>query len=346
MLKALPVAPPLPAPHPVPTPSLSVVVVNFHSWDDTAALADQLLGPTPGAAEVVVVDNGSPRHPLAAALRRRPEVSLRRWGRNRGFGRAANEGCRLSRGHWFLLLNPDVSVPPGFADAVLARAERLPADVGIVGFRLRHSDGSVQHSAGPYPTLLGTLARLLLPRARRKYHAAAGPGPVDWVTGCCLLVRRECFEQLGGFDPAFFLYYEDVDLCRRARERGWGVWFDPALEVTHHRPLHVRAVPPPLRLCTRHGLLTYAGKHWPGWQLRVLAGVVRLEAWLRQAWADWRRDAAAVGAYRKLRRLAADLAGGRTRRARRRLVRVVHRRGAAGHGTGLAAPKDEAPVFS
>ena len=58
-----------------------------------------------------------------------------------------------------------------------------------------------------------------------------------------MLVRRDCFEQLGGLDETFFLYYEDVDFCRRAREAGWSVWYDPALRVTHHFPLHTRAVP-------------------------------------------------------------------------------------------------------
>ena len=67
---------------------------------------------------------------------------------------------------------------------------------------------------------------------------------MPWVTGCCLLVRRDCWHDLGGFDEDFFLYYEDADLCRRARGRGWSVWYEPGLRVTHFHPLHVRAVPP------------------------------------------------------------------------------------------------------
>jgi GT2 family glycosyltransferase len=312
------------------SPRLSVVVVNYRYWDDTAALVGQLLtAPCAGRgeAEVVIVDNHSPPHPLARSLRRRPGVSLRRWGRNRGFARAANEGCRLSRGRWLLLLNPDMTAPPGFLDEVLAVADRLPNNAGVVGFGLRHGDGSDQLSAGPFPTLAGTLARLVLPRRRRKYQRL-DPGrasEVDWVTGCCLLVRRDCFEQVGGFDPGFFLYYEDMDLCRRARARGWTVWYEPGLCLVHHRPLHTRDVSPPLRLFTRHALLTYAARHWPRWQLRVLAGVVQAEGWLRAAWARWRgnRDAAAV--FGELRALAGDLARGRPRAARRRLGRVVRR---------------------
>jgi GT2 family glycosyltransferase len=308
-----------------------VVIVNYCQWPDTAGLVRQLLAAPAvrgGEAEVVIVDNHSPPHPVAARLRRWPGVSLRRWPRNRGFARAVNEGCRLSRGQWLLLLNPDVSVAPDFLDRVVALTDQLThaqPRAGIVGLQLYNSDGTPQLSSGPFPTLASTLARLLLPRPWRKYHALAAPRRrrVPWVTGCCLLLQRDCLEELGGLDQDFFLYYEDVDLCRRARARGWTVWFEPSLSVVHHSPLHLREVPPHLRLFTRHSLLTYAGKHWPGWQFRLLAGVVRAEARLRQGWAEWQGDGAAADLFAELGAIASDLADGRAARARRRLNRVV-----------------------
>jgi GT2 family glycosyltransferase len=307
-----------------------VVVVNYRQWPSTAALVRQLLATEParrGDVEVVVVDNHSPPHRLLAPLRRRPGVSLRRWGRNRGFARAVNEGCRLSRGDWFLLLNPDVTVPEHFVAGVLRLTEELAGEprAGVVGLQLRSSDGTRQLSAGPFPTLAGTLAGLALPRARRKYQAQRGRARrrVPWVTGCCLLLRRACLQDLGGLDEDFFLYYEDVDLCRRAWQRGWSVWYEPALRVTHHQPLHGRPVTPLLRLITRHALLTYAARHWPRWQLRVLAGVVRLEAWSRRLWARWQGRAADAELFRELGELAAEVARGDERRARRRLDRRV-----------------------
>jgi GT2 family glycosyltransferase len=310
-----------------------VVVVNYLRWEDTAALLRQLRAAPAlrrGDAEVVVVDNHSPWHPVVPRLRRQSGVSLRRWRHNRGFARAGNEGCRRSRGDWLLLLNPDVTLAPDFLDRALDRTLELgrqePA-AGIVGFGLRDPDGSPQPSAGPFPTLAGTLSRLLLPRPWRKYYlrADAGPRRVDWVTGCCLLVRRTCWEDLGGFDPAFFLYYEDVDLCRRARQRGWDVWYDPSLTAVHHHPLHRRVVPPHLRLITRHALLTYAGKHWPAWQLRLLAGIIRLEAWVRRRQAVVADDHDGAAIFHTLGQAARDLGGGRTAAAGRRLLRVVRR---------------------
>jgi GT2 family glycosyltransferase len=225
-----------------------------------------------------------------------------------------------------LLLNPDVRVPEEFLDRVLATADRLAAAepcVGIVGFQLRHADGSRQGSTGPFPTLANVLAGLLRPRARRRCQPLRGPRRqnVPWVTGCCLLVRRECWQALGGFDEDFFLYYEDVDLCRRACAAGWSVWYEPGVRVTHFRPLHNRPVPAPLRLMTRHALLTYGAKHWPNWQFRLLGGIVWAEAGLRQLLAHGRGQSDAATHFARLRHLAADLLRGRGLRARHRLLR-------------------------
>ncbi len=309
------------------------MVVNYHSWPDTADLVRQLRTAScsrRGSAEVVIVDNHSPLERTAQRLRRLAGVSLRRLGRNHGFARAVNEAWRLSRGEWLLLLNPDVTLGPGFLDDVLALLTRLqfdPTPVGIVGFHLLNPDGSRQLSSGPFPSLLSTLTRLLLPRSRRKYQDIPTDQrrAVDWVTGCCLLVRRSCLEQLGGFDPDFFLYYEDVDLCRRARQAGWTVAFEPALSVIHHRPLHARPVSAHLRLITRHALLTYARKHWPRWQFRLLGGLVRIEAWCRSLWARWHGQPETATTFARLGRIASELIQGRPERAERQLRLVVRR---------------------
>jgi GT2 family glycosyltransferase len=310
---------------------LSVVLVNYRQWANLQRLTEQLLAASctrQGEVELVIVDNHSPLDRLIHSLRRREGVSLRRWGRNRGFARAANEGCRLSRGEWFLLLNPDMSATPDFLDGVLTLVDRLAAQprTGIVGLQLRNSDGSRQLSAGPCPTLAGTLARLVLPRACRKYRFVSGQRSqeVPWVTGCCLLVRRSCFEQLGGFDRNFFLYYEDVDLCRRAHALGWSVRYEPGLQVVHHAPLHTRRVPAPLLACTRHGLLTYAAKNWPTWQVRVLAVLVGLEASWRRRLALRRRDVRSALVFTQLQAIVGHLRKGQPRPAWRLLERLMN----------------------
>jgi GT2 family glycosyltransferase len=309
-------------------PRLSVVIVNYRQWDKTEELVRHLNASPAlkrGDAEIVIVDNHSPRHPIARRLRRTPNVSLRRWPQNRGFARAVNEGCRLSQGDWFLLLNPDTTPTEEFLEGAVAMLDSLEPNAGIVGFHLRNSDGSRQLSAGAFPTLLSTLARVVLPRSRRKYQTLRTEKrcQVAWVTGCCLLVRRECLCDLGGLDEDFFLYFEDVDLCRRAAGRGWSVWFEPNLTVIHHHPLHQRAVPAALRMVTRHSLMTYAAKHWPAWQFRLLTRIVQGESWLRRLNA-WRiGDSPQAKIFAALGNACRDLRRGDPGAARERLEQAV-----------------------
>lgn len=271
-------------------PYVSVVVINYCQWRNTDRVTRQLLDADSidnGGAEVIIIDNDSPPSPVTQRLRRTPQVQLKSFHQNTGFARAANEGCRLARGEWILLLNPDTSVPEGFLDQLEAQCRALEHEepnAGVIGLALHHADGSEQASAGPPPTLRRTLAGLFVPRRVRKCQHIAGANrvAVPWVTGCGMLIRRDCWADLGGFDESFFLYYEDADFCRRAWEREWSVWFEPTLRLTHYQPLHVRPVPPELRLMTRHALLTYARKHWPGWQAKTLAAVVWCEGLARQ----------------------------------------------------------------
>ena len=303
----------------VDTPQLSVVIVNFCQWKNTARLTHQLRSSEAvrrGAAEVVIIDNHSPESGEAERLAKLSGVQVVRSGANEGFARAVNRGGLGSRGEWVLLLNPDVTVDASFLDDVLDHAGRFAAvdpAAGVIGFQMRNRDGSRQASAGAFPTLVRTLGGLLVPRSRRKcrHHRLDRRRQVPWVTGGCLLVRRDCFERLGGLDESFFLYYEDVDFCHRARADGWGVWYEPGLQVTHHFPLHTRGVPPPLRLVTRHALLTYAKKHWAGWQAGVLGAVVWAEAVARAAVAARRKDAAGVECFGRLRELVGHVLSGR-----------------------------------
>jgi len=306
------------------TPQLSVVIVNFCQWKNTARLTRQLRRSEAvrrGAAEIVIVDNHSPRHPLRKKLAKLSGVSLYRSGRNTGFANAVNRGSNLSHGEWVLMLNPDVTVPEGFLDRVLELAQRFPAvdpRCGVIGFQMRNPDGTKQASAGPFPTLARTLRGLLLPRSRRKcqHQTLDRRQQVPWATGGCLLVRRDCFEQLRGLDESYFLYYEDVDFCRRAREAGWSIWYEPLLRVTHHFPLHTRRVPAPLRLVTRHALLTYATRHWSKWQSGLLSRIVWTEALVREKLAKRREEPANEECYRQLRSMVGELREGRDGAAR------------------------------
>ncbi len=323
-------APPIPA----TTPLVSVVVVNYRRWEETATLIEQLVGEEGlyrDRIEVVVIDNASPSHPLEKQLRLDPRIRFHRQATNRGFSAGVNAGYRLSRGKWLLVLNADLHVPQGFLDLIAAASLDFDAEVqagkpvGVVGFRLRNRDGSHQLSTGFFPSFWKMVLGLLRPRTRRKYETPSGADrqPVSWVTGSCVLVRRACLRELNGFDEDYFLYYEDVDLCLRAQDRGWSVCYEPAVHAVHLDPLQNRPLTEAMRAITRHASLTYFRKHLFGWQFRALSRLVRAENWLRQRWAELRGRRGDAAVCRKLRGICLDLARNRPRDARERLDELL-----------------------
>lgn len=216
----------------------SAVIVNYASWPHTLRCVESLLGA--GDPEIVVVDNDReepPELPEGVRLLRNPE--------NLGFARACNRGLRTSSGEIVVFVNPDVIVERDFFER-LGEFFRGAPQAGVAGPRIVDGTGALQLSARREVNLAsGLLGRTsLLTRAfpksrlvRRMFPAAGEPGApvaVDWVSGACLAARREVLEELGGFDERFFMYFEDADLCRRARQAGWKVFYLPRVQVVHH----------------------------------------------------------------------------------------------------------------
>ncbi len=324
------------------TPLVSVVIVNYRRWEETAHLVDQLLGEAHifrDHLEVIIVDNASPRHPLEDRLSSYERVKIVRLEENCGFSAGVNAGFQRCKGPWLMVLNPDVVLCPGFADFLCAAVRDVDEDaahgapIGVVGFRLRNRDGTTQLSTGLFPSLTRMVLGLLKPRKTRKYIVPSGTErqKVPWVTGSCMLIRRKCMEQLGGFDESYFLYYEDVDLCRRAMERGWTVCYEPTLEAVHLDPLQNRPLTEPMRAITRHASLTYFRKHLHGWQFWGLAQIIRVEALLRQGLLTLRGKHRDAHICSQLRGVCDDLLQQQPEAARMRLQRVLD-------VAGMAAP--------
>jgi GT2 family glycosyltransferase len=315
-------------------PLVSVIIVNYRRWDETAALVRQLVAEDHlfrDRIEVCVVDNASPRSPLETVIQEHFHVPICRLPENRGFSAGVNAGVAMSRGHWVLVLNPDLVVCNGFVDLMCAAAVDCDEDisngapVGVVGFQLRNRDGTHQLSTGFYPTLTKMVLGLLRPRTQRKYFVPLENRrqSVSWVTGSCLLVRRTCMGQIGGFDEDFFLYYEDVDLCRRAQEQGWAICYEPAVKAVHLDPLQNRPLTETMRAITRHASLTYFRKHLSSWQFRGLAQIIRAEAWGRQLWAKLSGRTLDAAICRQVRSVCRDMVRGRPTQARQRLEEVL-----------------------
>jgi GT2 family glycosyltransferase len=299
-------------------PIITVVIVNFQSWPDTERLVESLLG-TPevesGLVQVVVVDNASEGSPPLSIDTARPGLQFIPRKENGGFAVGVNTGWRATSSPWLLLLNPDVSVPEGFLNRIVSLVRRLGTDAGspgIIGFALRNPDGTRQPSVGRFPTLLRSAWEQLIPRSRRKYQAVwrTKRGPVDWVTGACVLVNARMLEGLGGLDEDFFLYYEEVALCRSASRGGWRVEFDPSIEVVHLRPLQNRPVSARMRVITRHSKLLYFRKHLPRWEFLGLCLVVAAEARWGAFWSRVRGRLDETRAWRTIAKIERTLRQG------------------------------------
>jgi N-acetylglucosaminyl-diphospho-decaprenol L-rhamnosyltransferase len=224
---------------------VSVVIVAYESRQLLGRCLAALAADTGRTAstEVIVVDQASSDGTVAWLAAEHPVVRVVPLAENVGFGAGNNRGAELASGSWLLLLNSDAFVRPGAIDELVRLAAARPA-IGVAGPRLLWPDGRLQRSCRRFPTVFRLATeylylRKLAPRSRILNGFYCGefahdePRRVDWVTGACLLVRRDLFERLGGFDEAFFLYSEEVDLLYRAAQLGAETWFDPAAEVTH-----------------------------------------------------------------------------------------------------------------
>jgi GT2 family glycosyltransferase len=305
--------------------SLSVVIVNYQSWPDVLSLVASLANSPSiesGSTEILVVDNASAEPVPTPLLDPKPGIRLLFQPTNAGFASGVNAGWRASRAAWLLVLNPDIVADPKLIEDVLGRirkyGERSEGEPGIVGFGLRNPDGSRQPSVGVFPGLFRTVWEQLIPRGRRKYQPdwRVRPGPVDWVTGACMLLNSRMLEDVGGMDEEFFLYYEEVALCRSALRKGWRVEFDPEVSVVHLRPLQNRPISSKMRVITRHSKLLYFRKHRPAWEFGALNVAVRLEARVRQAWSRHRGQLEEARAWRAVERVARELADGKSKGGR------------------------------
>ncbi len=221
----------------------SFIVVSWNVCEKTCACLKSLRTYMP-EHEIVVVDNNSADDSCAQIKKYFPEVTLIENGDNRGFGRANNQGAAVATGDVFCFINNDTEVHD---DGLLRLAEELMRDekVGIIGPRIVFGDGRFQSSYARFPNVLDTVVmfglELFSPvkspfHYRKRYWGREfkSKRAVDWVSGCCLLVERCFFFELGQWDERYFAYCEDPALCRVVRARGRVVWYDPSVTITHH----------------------------------------------------------------------------------------------------------------
>lgn len=230
-------------PPPTEAVRLSVLLVSYN----TQGLLDRCLGALDaaraqagGVSEVIVVDNASHDGSVAHLAAHHPSVRVIVSPSNLGFGRANNLALEASQGDYILLLNTDAFVEPDALRRTLAFMDAHP-DVGVLGVRLVGGDGLLQPSCRYFPTPWNEAVQRMglqrwFPRTRLVDdmdwdHASVRD--CDWVTGCFYLVRRQTVDEVGLFDPRYFLYNEEVDHCMAVRRAGWRVVYFPDTTVIH-----------------------------------------------------------------------------------------------------------------
>jgi N-acetylglucosaminyl-diphospho-decaprenol L-rhamnosyltransferase len=209
--------------------SVAAVVVSFEARDHLQRCLASL-----GGEEVVVVDNASSDGSAALVREHFPTVRLLALERNIGFGAACNRAVEdLADAELILLLNPDTILRPGAIERLAACIDEAP-DIALVAPSLENADGSTQLSVLPYPGIFasGRVAVTAFPKADTR-PSRERDLVEEYPVGAAMLVRRAAFVASGGFDPGFFHFYEELDLCKRLVQAGWRIRLCPRAQIEH-----------------------------------------------------------------------------------------------------------------
>jgi len=223
---------------------VSVVIVSYNTQEILRNCLDALFEHSKGVAmEVFVVDNDS--HDGSAAMVKNdfPSVMLITNHENLGFAAANNQAFALARGRYIILLNPDAYIRPLSLEHSIAFMDRTPM-CGLCGGKIISPEGRLEPSARRFPSALSKLLTMSGLRGTFahspivNYHEFGGfahdkPMEVDWVPGTFTIVRKKMLDEIGYFDERFYIYYEETDLCMRAKKAGWTIYFIPDAEVMH-----------------------------------------------------------------------------------------------------------------
>lgn len=222
---------------------LSIVVLNWNVRD----LLERCLASLRSehyTLEIIVVDNASRDDSVALVRAKFPQVTLIANAENRGFTGGNNQGIAAAHGRYVMVLNPDTEVLGNALDRLVVYLDEQP-DVGALGPQLLNPDRSIQSSRRRFPTLTtaffeSTWLQGLAPRGILTHYYLDDVPPahiqeVDWLNGACTVFRREVLDRVGVYDAQnFFMYSEELDLCRRVKEAGWKIVYLPEAQVVHY----------------------------------------------------------------------------------------------------------------
>jgi len=268
------------------TGTVAVVAVTYSPGEVLATFLDSLALSSSCELDIVLADNGSVDGSVEEAAEKRPNVRLVRTGGNLGYGRAANIGVHATTAEFVVVANPDVVWRPGALDTLLAAARRWPRGAAF-GPLIHTEQGAVYPSARELPSIGRGIGHALCgwwwpsnpwTAAYRVENAPPVERTAGWLSGSCLLVRRNAFDAIGGFDPGYFMYFEDLDLGDRLGKAGWQNVYVPSAVVSHiggHSTSRhaARMAAEHHRSAWRYLSRRYAGLRWLPLRLVLRAGL-------------------------------------------------------------------------
>ncbi|WP_166879401.1 MULTISPECIES: glycosyltransferase family 2 protein [unclassified Salinibacterium] len=276
---------------------VACITVSYYSTDALLDLLASLRTSTVPLAQTIVVNNAVDDD--LRAVREQPGVAVIDAGRNAGYGGAVNLGAQSLADSvgWILVANPDTLVEPGTIGALLAAADS--PHVGSLGPRVTDDDGVTYPSARELPSLRTGIGHALFAnpwptnpwssRYRGDSRAVTTTTrETGWLSGSFVLVRREAFEQLGGFDTSFFMYFEDVDLGRRLGEAGWTNLYVTDATVVHHGAHSTKRSAKAMNRAHHESAYRYLAHKYSAWWLWPLRAALRVALTIRE-WSTRRR---------------------------------------------------------
>ncbi|MFA4967502.1 MAG: glycosyltransferase family 2 protein [Candidatus Margulisiibacteriota bacterium] len=225
---------------------LSVCIVNYNARTMLENCLRSIIDNANSLIyEIIVVDNASEDGSKEMVRQKYPQVKLMANDRNQGFAKASNQAIKVSSGSYVVLLNNDM-VLSNNAFELMVEKLKSDAKIGALTCKIFEKDGkTVQRNCRAFPSLIGTmfgraslLSRLFPNNPVTRKNLLSdwdynSPRSVDWVSGACLMVRKEIIDKVGLLDENFFIYWEDTDWCRRIRDKGWEIWFLPQGRMIH-----------------------------------------------------------------------------------------------------------------
>ena len=279
---------------------VSIIIVN---WNTKGLLRDCLSSVCENAGEIdyeiIVIDNASTDGSAEMVKNDFKQVILIENSENRGFAAANNQGMVIAKGRYVLLLNSDTVVLDDAIAKTACFADENP-QAAVIGCRVLNPDRTLQRTCFMFPSVLNMLLSStylykLFPKSRffgreqMTWWDRNDVRPVDVVTGCYMLVRREAIEQVGMMDEQFFMYCEETDWCYRFREKGWMVMFAPVGQIIHFGGQSTAQKPVAMIVQLRLSIIKFIKKRY-GWPAHLIARflvafffAVRLPVWLAAA---------------------------------------------------------------